>query len=84
MAKRRSRRSGNASQRIMQIIGVLIVVSMILAVLVPFFGTGRRVQPTPTPLPPEPTATPLPQPTPTEAVVPGLTPAAAPSPASGG
>ena len=77
MAKRSSRGRTSTSQRIMQVLGILLALSMILVVLAPLAGGSSSQSNTPTPEPvvipttaPEPSATPEPTQTPGAALAP--------------
>lgn len=86
-ARRPARRPpprANATQRILQIFGALIVLSMVLVLLAPMAGgRSRRTTPTPPPPEPSPTATLRPLPTATQPSTPTPEVGLAPTPESG-
>jgi hypothetical protein len=82
---RRSPARASAAQRILQIFGALIVLSMVLVLLAPLAGgRSRRATPTPLPAEPSPTATLRPLPTATQPSTPTPQVELAPTPDSGG
>jgi len=87
-SKRSARRSPartSATQRILQVFGALIVLSMVLVLLAPLAGgRSRRATPTPPPPEPSPTATLRPLPTATQPSTPTPEVGLAPTPESGG